>query len=198
VRDRLSTSYELLFLLTRSHTYHFDLDPIRIPLLRPEARDGSRVVGGNRKGATGGVGATARRRGTSRYGAPGKYTADEVAVEPGAGQGNLRQVGYAHTAAHPAGRNPGDVWRIATRPYHGAHVAPYPIDLPLRAIAAGCPPGGVVLDPFSGAATTGLAALQLGRSYIGVDISAAFHDEGLTRLHPYLPNVAQSDSANSG
>ncbi|MEU5554144.1 hypothetical protein ABZ738_30670 [Micromonospora sp. NPDC047793] len=41
------------------------------------------------------------------------------------------------------------MWRIATRPYRGSHVAPFPIDLPLRAIAAGCPPDGVVLDPFS-------------------------------------------------
>jgi len=80
------------------------------------------------------------------------------------------------------------VWLIATRPYRGAHVAPFPIDLPLRAIAAGCPPGGTVLDPFSGAATTGLAALQLGRSYVGIDISAAFHDEALARLRPYLPD----------
>jgi DNA modification methylase len=80
------------------------------------------------------------------------------------------------------------VWHIATRPYRGAHVAPFPIDLPLRAIAAGCPPGGVVLDPFSGAGTTGLAALQLGRSYIGVDVSSAFHDEAFARLRPYLPD----------
>lgn len=42
-------------------------------------------------------------------------------------------------------------------------------------------------DPFSGAATTGLAALHLGRSYIGVDICAAFHDEALARLRPHLP-----------
>jgi len=29
---------------------------------------------------------------------------------------------------------------MPTRPYHGTHVAPFPVDLPLRAIAAGCPP----------------------------------------------------------
>ncbi|WP_018588574.1 DNA methyltransferase [Salinispora arenicola] len=66
-------------------------------------------------------------------------------------------------------------------------MAPFPIDLPLRAIAARCPPGGRVLDPFSGAATTALAALQLGRRYVGIDISAAFHDEALIRLAPHLP-----------
>jgi DNA modification methylase len=189
IGDRLSTTYELLFLLTRSRTYYFDLDPIRVPLKYPDAADGTRVFGGARKASVGGIEATARRRG-ARYGTPGKYTAQDIGVQPGAGRGNLRPVGHAHTAAHPKGRNPGDVWRIATRPYRGAHVAPFPIDLPLRAIAAGCPPGGTVLDPFSGAATTGLAALQLGRSYVGVDICAAFHDEALTRLRPHLPDPA--------
>jgi DNA modification methylase len=110
VTDRLSATYELLFLLTASQRYYFDLDPIRQPLKRPEAADGSRVFGGARKGAAGGVGATARRRG-GRYG--GKYAAEHTVVEPGAGRGNLVPLGHAHTAAHPKGRNPGDVWTIA-------------------------------------------------------------------------------------
>ncbi|MFC0532113.1 DNA-methyltransferase [Phytohabitans kaempferiae] len=190
VRDRLSTTYELLFLFTRSHTYHFDLDPIRIPLTRPDAADGTRVFGGIHKGQTGGLEATSRRRGTNRHGA-GKHTSKMAA---GAGAGNLRPVGHAHTAAHPTGRNPGDVWRIATRPYHGAHVAPFPLDLPLRALAAGCPEGGLVLDPFCGAGTTGLAALQLGRRFAGIDISAAFLDETLTRLTPHLPDTGHAQA----
>jgi hypothetical protein len=69
-------------------------------------------------------------------------------------RGNLAVTGQAHTAAHRRGRNPGDVWTLPTRPYRGAHTAPFPFDIPLRAIAAGCPPGGHVLDPFSGAGTT--------------------------------------------
>lgn len=56
----------------------------------------------------------------------------------------------------------------------------------MRAIAAGCPQGGLVLDPFCGAGTTGLAALQLGRRFAGIDVSAAFLDETLTRLAPHL------------
>ncbi|WP_347404728.1 site-specific DNA-methyltransferase [Solwaraspora sp. WMMD1047] len=194
VRDRMSTSYELLFLLTKSHSYYFNLDPIRIPLARPEAADGTRIIGGSRKGRTGGIDATARRRGTTAYGA-GKYGAADVGVEPGSGRGNLVPLGQAHTTTHPAGRNPGDVWRIATRPYRGAHVAPFPIDLPLRAIAAGCPEGGLVLDPFSGAATTGLAALRLGRRYQGIDVSAGVHDEALTRLTPHLPDSPPTGGA---
>lgn len=88
----------------------------------------------------------------------------------------------ARNEGHPKGKNPGDIWRIPTRPLREAHFAAYPIDIPLRCIAAGCPEVGVVLDPFSGAATTGLAAHQLGRSYIGIDINPEFHDICLRRL----------------
>lgn len=74
------------------------------------------------------------------------------------------------------GRNPGDVWEIASRPYPEAHFATFPIELPLRCIKAGCKPAGTVLDPFSGSGTTGAAARQLGRRYVGIDLNPAYHD----------------------
>ncbi|MFI7437829.1 DNA methyltransferase [Micromonospora haikouensis] len=150
----------------------------------PGNADGTRIIGRARKGRTGGIGATARRCGTA-FGA-GEYSAEEVRVEPRAGRGSFVPLGNAHTAAHPKERNPGDVWRIATHPYRRSHMA-LPIGRPLQAIAAGCPHGDIVLDPFSGTGTAGLAALQLGRRYTDVDISAAFHDEILNRLAPHLP-----------
>ncbi len=58
----------------------------------------------------------------------------------------------------------------------------FPLDIPLRAIAAGCPEGGTVLDPFAGAGTTLLAARQLGRHAIGIDINPAYADLAITRL----------------
>jgi site-specific DNA-methyltransferase (cytosine-N4-specific) len=75
-----------------------------------------------------------------------------------------------------ATRNPGDVWRYSLAHYPGAHFAVFPIDLPLRCITAGCKSGGMVLDPFSGSGTTGAAARQLGRKYVGVDLNPAYHD----------------------
>ena len=51
----------------------------------------------------------------------------------------------------------------------------YPTQKPLalleRIIAASCPKGGIVLDPFCGCATTCVAAEKLGRSWVGVDVS---------------------------
>ncbi|MGC7097672.1 DNA-methyltransferase [Amycolatopsis lurida] len=178
VRDRVSNRYEMVFLLAKQQRYFFDLDPIREPLARPEAVAEGIVIGGKHKGRSGGIGATERRRGRSVY---GKYeqTAPFTGKRPGR---TMRPTGTRHTAGNPRGRNPGDVWSITTRPLREAHFAAFPVDLPLRCIAAGCPEGGTVLDPFSGAATTGLAARRLGRAYIGIDLNPEFHDIGLRRL----------------
>jgi site-specific DNA-methyltransferase (cytosine-N4-specific) len=177
VRDRPSSNYEHLFLLTRSPRYHFDLDPIRIPLAHPD-KAGTPI--GAVDATHPAVGASARRR-HPRRSSP-KYTSDPAAHHGRGSRGNLLATGTAHTTAHPNGRNPGSVWSIPTRPSRLPHYAGYPLDLPLRCIAAGSPPGGVVLDPFSGTATTGAAALQLGRSYTGIDLNAAYHDLALERL----------------
>jgi site-specific DNA-methyltransferase (cytosine-N4-specific) len=51
-----------------------------------------------------------------------------------------------------------------------------PIEMPLSCIAAGCQPGGTVLDMFAGTAVTGLAARALGRSFIGIEETPALCD----------------------
>ncbi|MCI0687545.1 MAG: site-specific DNA-methyltransferase [Sporichthyaceae bacterium] len=191
VRDRPSCTHEYVFLLAKSRRYHFDLDPIRIPLAHPEAADGTRVIGGVHKGQHGGVGSTVRWRGRHAWG-QAKYATDPAAHRLAGERVNLMPTGARHTNAHPKGRNPGSVWSIPTRPTKLAHFAAFPIDLPLRCIAAGCPPGGVVLDPFSGIATTGIAALQLERRYLGIDIRADYHDLAITRLGPLLGESGES------
>lgn len=88
-----------------------------------------------------------------------------------------------YRGAHPNGKNPGDVWSINTRAFPEAHFATYPPDLARRCISAGCPEGGTVLDPFSGAGTTGMAALEQGKKYIGIDLNSEYLDLSLrTRL----------------
>lgn len=67
------------------------------------------------------------------------------------------------------GRNKRAVWRITTEISHEKHYAPYPQKLIETPIEAGCPPGGVVLDPFLGSGTTALVARRLGRHYIGIE-----------------------------
>lgn len=110
------------------------------------------------------------------------YTTDRPLRRKTHYAGNKPNTINMYWTPHAKGKNPGDVWSISTRPLHEAHCAPFPIDLPLRCIAAGCRPDGVVLDPFSGAGTTGLAAHRLNRKYRGIDLRADYHDIFLRRL----------------
>lgn len=66
------------------------------------------------------------------------------------------------------------VWQIAPERGCPDHPCPWPIEIPRRLIAASCPPGGVVLDPFMGRGTTGLACRELGRRFIGCDRVAEY------------------------
>lgn len=71
------------------------------------------------------------------------------------------------------------VWSIPTPAPHekkrGKHPTQKPLALLRRIIKASTPPGALIFDPFNGAGTTGIAALQIGaRTYIGCDINADY------------------------
>lgn len=102
-----------------------------------------------------------------------------------------RQLIYNDKRANPAGKMPDDVWTADSRvcgtfkERTGWHPCQMPESLLARIIAVSSNPGGCVLDPFSGSGTTAAAAVQLGRNYVGVEISPAYvenSDERLARL----------------
>ena len=80
---------------------------------------------------------------------------------------DMEDVGASET------RNKRSVWTVATVPYKGAHFATFPPALIEPCILAGAPSGGVVLDPFFGSGTTGQVAQNLGRKFIGCELSPA-------------------------
>jgi len=71
-------------------------------------------------------------------------------------------------------RNKRCIWTIAPRPCPDAHFATYPEELCITPIKAGCPEGGVVLDPFMGSGTTGLVAMKLNRNYVGIELNPEY------------------------
>ena len=75
---------------------------------------------------------------------------------------------------NPKGKNPGDVWNIATACLKEKHFAPFPQGLPERCIKACCPEDGFVLDPFCGSGTTLRVANSLGRKSIGLEINDSY------------------------
>lgn len=60
------------------------------------------------------------------------------------------------------------VWRINSE-HNSKHPVAYPIEIPLRCIEATTDSGDVVCDPFMGSGTTGVAAVRLGRQFIGIE-----------------------------
>lgn len=80
------------------------------------------------------------------------------------------------------GRNRRSVWSIVTKPFKGAHFATFPEDLINPCILAGCPTGGVVLDPFLGAGTTGVVALKNGRNFIGIELNPGYVEIAKKRI----------------
>ena len=185
VRDRLSCTWEVVYLLVRQRSYFFDLDAIRIP--HTSSRPGGTASG-------------------SGWSVPPKW---RVTATSNSGLDGLKVSGRV---GHPLGKNPGDVWQLSTASYRGAHHAVFPVALAERPIQAGCPERrcrrcrlpwkrqtlrelghlavrgelqatcgcraawepGLVLDPFIGSGTTAIAAERNGRNWLGIELNPSF------------------------
>ncbi len=89
--------------------------------------------------------------------------------------------GNKHPRLAPKHRDFTSVWKFAPD-MRNEHPAPYPLELPLRCIEAVMTEPGVILDPYSGSGTTGVAATLLGHDYIGFDLSDTYHEMAKKRI----------------
>jgi DNA modification methylase len=160
VTDRCTKSHEYIFLLSKSAKYHYDADAIREPHTYPTknkmavyAENYREAVNGKYKDSKMGGG------GTGFKGHSGCYKADGTPLN------------------NPNGRNKRSVWTIATEPTPEAHFATFPKKLVEPCILAGCPEGGIVLDPFLGSGTTFLVSYKHGRKFIGIELSQEYLDD---------------------
>lgn len=81
------------------------------------------------------------------------------------------------------GRNLRSVWNINTTPFPGAHFATFPQKLVEPCLKASTQPGDFVLDPFFGSGTVGLAAHQLDRRYVGIELNPDYVALAADRLN---------------
>jgi DNA modification methylase len=96
--------------------------------------------------------------------------------------GPVRTPGVVTHGGEPsAGRNIRSVWTIATAAYPGAHFATFPPKLVEPSVKAGCPIGGVVLDPFAGTGTVGMVAQSLSRRAVLIDLNPEYLRQCLAR-----------------
>lgn len=146
VKDRPTKSYEHIFLLSKSNHYYYDYEAIQEPVAQGSIERAKRGVSDKGKYAKGITGQNMQALFMARPNSAERYM-----------------------------RNKRDVWTISTNSYRiKGHFAVYPEKLIEPCILAGCPVGGVVIDPFFGSGTTGAVAKKLGREYIGIDINPEY------------------------
>lgn len=86
-------------------------------------------------------------------------------------------------------RNKRTVWSIPVGTYAGPHFAVFPPELVETPIKAGCPPGGVVLDPFGGTGTTSEVARRLGRASIIIELNPDYLELVKERAKTDIPDL---------
>jgi DNA modification methylase len=158
VKDRCTKAHEYIFLLSKSRRYYYDHEVIK----EPAAYDG--------------------RKDTLLKGSP-KYEKGIVSgqvTHPMAAKGHER---WKKNERGEYVRNKRSVWTIPTKPFKEAHFATFPEKLIEPCILAGCPEGGIVLDPFMGSGTTAVVALKHNRNYIGIELNPEYIEIARQRIN---------------
>ncbi len=144
-KNRPTVDHDYVFFMTKESTYYYDADAIREPHVT--FTEQSRMRGGRRH--------FDQRNGTPERGKNG-------------GNPNLHK-GRWDQAFHPKGRNKRTVWSIPLSKCRETHFAVFPESLVTTCLLAGCPAGGIVLDPFLGSGTTAVVARGMGLDFVGID-----------------------------
>lgn len=158
VKTRPTTDHEYIFFFTKSKQYYYDADSIREPHVTFSPQ--SRMRGGRRH--------FGHRDGTPEQG-------------KNKGDSNLHD-GRWDQAFHPKGRNKRTVWSIPLSKFRKAHFAVFPESLVRNCVLAGCPTGGLVLDPFLGSGTTAVVSRELERNYLGIDCVSEYCEMAADRI----------------
>ena len=185
VRDRCTKSHEYIFLLSKSPKYYYDQDAIKKPAIYGEPSAPDKIKSPYGKSFT----RKARQRaGNKSMPSPMKNGIRPPKTDKQRGHGR-RHAGFndrwdAMTKEEQCTgmRNKRSVWTVSPAQFKEAHFATFPEKLIVDCIKAGCPEGGIVLDPFCGANTTGLVAKKLHRNYIGIEINPDYVKMGNKRL----------------
>jgi len=214
VKDRFQNTWESIFFFTKSQKYYFNLDAVRqkpITETKPfnvRVRDAKKGLGQMKLGDSPKAwkmsdkedleyNENGEKKQDNTLGADGKpkanYTGFNERWQNKAQDQFTKRIleerangaGHDNPLGHPNGKNPGDVFYINPRPFTEAHFATFPPELPTRILKCACPKGGIVLDPFFGSGTVGLAAEKLGLDWIGIELNKKYVDIINKRLDPH-------------
>lgn len=171
-RDRCTKAHEYIFLLSKSPRYYWNRKAMQVPASTSFAKDKRHATGSHTKSsdeakaASGAQDSHGPHRVFGRSGNKARKDATGRGCPASGVDGNVPWEGMT--------ANRRSVWTVTTRPFRGAHFATFPPDLIRPCILAGCPPDGIVLDPFAGAGTTGVVCKEEGRKFIGIELNPEY------------------------
>lgn len=93
------------------------------------------------------------------------------------------------TRDNGASRNRRSVWMINTEAFNGAHFAVFPTSLVKLCVLAGSRRGDVVLDPFLGSGTVGVACVEIGRKCVGIELKSEYAKIAKNRINVTTPDL---------
>ena len=149
-KDRPTRSYEHIFLLSKSSRYYYDYEQMSEPMKEVSKKRYVRGRSEDNKYLKEDAGISIQKINEARE--YGQYKGDNI----------------------PQFRNKRDIWTINTTSFRGNHYAAFPPKLVEICMLAGCPKGGVILDPFIGSGTVGFVALMQDRNYIGIELNEEY------------------------
>jgi len=145
VTDRPTKAHEYIFLMAKSQKYYYDADAVKEKLKDSSIK-------------------------RNQTGWDGNEDRDYI----NGPQNHMSKYLGSNKAKEETHRNKRSVWEIATQPYSKAHFATFPPKLIKPCILAGCPEGGLILDPFIGSGTTAITARKLARNYVGIELNPEY------------------------
>ncbi|MCK4826343.1 site-specific DNA-methyltransferase, partial [bacterium] len=163
VTDRCTKSHEYIFLLSKSSKYYYDADAIAE---KATGYDGRKDL---------------IMKGSEKY---------NVEIMPNQQIQTIAKRGHARWKNKDNDgdyiRNKRSVWTVNTKPFPEAHFAVFTGKLIEDCIKAGCPVGGIVLDPFIGSGTTGIVARKQDKNYIGIELNKEYVKMAQNRISKEL------------
>ena len=166
-KDRPTRSYEHIFLLSKSPRYYYDYDSLAEPMKEVSKKRYVRGRSKENKYLNENSGAKIQKINEAR--GYGQYKGDNI----------------------PQFRNKRDIWTINTTSFRGNHYAAFPPKLAEICMIAGCPKGGIILDPFIGSGTVGLIALLHNRKYIGIELNEEYVDLARKRIETEVKKLGK-------
>lgn len=179
VKDRCVKSHEYIFLLSKKPKYYFDYEAIQEEAKSESLKRYKYVFN------------QGKQQESFR---PDGATNTMGLKTPHFKHKNLQEKGQQNHSMHERRaeglpdeeylvRNKRDVWSVTTQAVKEAHFATFPEKLIEPCILAGCPIGGVVLDPFCGSGTTGIVSVRNQRNFIGCELNPEYAEMSVRRIN---------------